>query len=296
MSDATPADVASAQSVGSGDSMTSLLDQVFTRETGMAALTVLAVLLGAWIIGSLVAAALKRVLDRSERAKSELLKRFAVTWTRRAFVAIGLIMGLESIGIATAPLIAGLGVFGFIAGFALQGTLSNFASGLMLLIYRPFDVGDVIDVGGTVGKVTELSIVSTTLTTPDNRYVIVPNGQVWGSTITNITRNPTRRVDMSMSVSYDADLDKVIELLKTHVSAQDEVLAEPEVQVEVMTCGESSVDLVVRPWSKTEDYWTLYFKLQRTMKQLMDANEIEIPFPQRVVHLVNAETAPPQGL
>lgn len=253
------------------------------------AATFIIILIVAWIIGSVLSKVVDASLKRTTRANSELFRKFAVGWTKRGVLILGLIMALETIGIATAPLIAGLGIAGFIIGFALQGTLDNFASGLMLIIYRPFDVGHLINVNGILAKVEALTMVNTTLITPDNRHVIMPNSQVWGNVITNFSAKEIRRVDLSLGVSYSADLDHTIKVVKAHCEANELVLEDPGVQVEISEHGDSHIGLVVRPWCKTDDYWDVYFTLHRTMKQLLDAEGIEIPFPQRVVHQAPAE-------
>ncbi|MFW5830234.1 MAG: mechanosensitive ion channel family protein [Planctomycetota bacterium] len=243
----------------------------------------LVILLVSWIIARVVAATVRRGVERSRRQPSALFKHFVVTWSRRAVIILGVVVALETIGIATAPIIAGLGVAGFIIGFAVQDTLNSFTSGLMLLIYRPFDVDDYVEVAGTAGIVTELSIANTVLRTPDNKVVIVPNGKVWGETITNFTRNPTRRMDLVLSVSYSADLDRVQQLVRDHITGAEGILEDPKPTVEVLAMGESSIDFAVRPWVKTSEYWDVFWRMQKGLKQLMDANDIEIPFPQRTV-------------
>jgi small conductance mechanosensitive channel len=244
----------------------------------------------AMILGRVFGAMVAAAFNRAKRTPSQLLQIFFITWTSRLFVIIGLVVALQTIGVQMGPVIASLGVAGFIVGFAIQGTLSNFASGLMLLIYQPFDVGDVVEINGVTGKVRELTIVNTTLTTPDNKFVIIPNSNVWGNTIINFTKNPTRRIDLVLSVSYDADLDQVQQLVREFVSADAEVMSDPELVVEVLSMGESSIDFAVRPWVKTGEYWNVYWRLQKGLKQLMDKNDIEIPFPQRVVHMQQDKT------
>ena len=249
--------------------------------------TWLAIVVVAWCIGGILAGAVRRSIDRSKRVPSRIFKGFVVTWTRRIVVILGMVVAFGTVGIDIAPVIAGLGVFGFVIGFAVQGTLSNFASGIMLLIYQPFDEGDAIETNGVLGKVSALSVVNTTILTPDNREVIIPNSSVWGSTIINITRQPTRRVDMVIGVGYGADLKKTKELMTDYLNNHELVLEDPAPVVEVLELADSSVNFVVRPWAKTEDYWAVRFSSTHGIKDLLDANGIEIPFPQRVVHMVN---------
>ena len=263
------------------------LTQVFIS----AAIFLAIVVVGA-VLGSIFSRGVSAAIAKSKRQPSALFRNFVVAWAKRAVVILAIIVGLETIGVRTAPIIAGLGVAGFIIGFAVQGTLSNFASGMMILIYQPFDVGDVCEIAGTVGVVKELTIVNTTLTTPDNRTVIVPNSNVWGATIINITRQKTRRVDLTVSVSYKTDLDKCRQVLLDLVSKQPEVLKDPVVVVEVLSYGDNAINFVVRPWVETAKYWDFYWRFQREVKGALDAHGIEIPYPQRVVHMVPAASVP----
>ena len=195
------------------------------------------------------------------------------------------------IGIDVGPFVAAIGAVGFIVAFALQGTLSNFAAGLMILLYRPYDVGQVVTVAGVTGKVSAMSLVSTTLLTPDNQIVTVPNGSIWGGIITNITGNPTRRVDMVFGISYGDDIGKAMAILDEVVKAHELVLADPAPVIQLDQLADSSVNFVVRPWSKTSDYWTVKWDLTRAVKERFDREGISIPFPQRDVHLFPAEAA-----
>ena len=243
----------------------------------------------AWFIGGVIAGTVRRGMDKSKRQPSAIFKSFVITWIRRSVVILGMVIAFGTVGIDIAPIIAGLGVFGFVIGFAVQGTLSNFASGIMLLIYQPFDEGDVVEVDGIIGKVSALSVVNTTLITGDNREVIVPNSNVWGSTIINYTRQSTRRIDLIIGVGYGADLQKTKEVLRKVLADDEGILEEPASKVEVFELADSSVNFVVRPWVKTEEFWDVRFRLLHNIKDALDANDIEIPFPQRVVHLVKDE-------
>ncbi|MEM7807208.1 MAG: mechanosensitive ion channel family protein, partial [Planctomycetota bacterium] len=166
--------------------------------------------------------------------------------------------------------------------------LSNFASGILILLYRPYDVGDVINAGGVTGKVDAMSLVSTTVITPDNQKIVAPNNSIWGDTITNITGLPTRRVDMTFGVGYGDDLDKVMETLAQVCSEHEQVLDDPAPVIKVTGHGDSAVDVICRPWVKTEDYWGVYWDFHKTVKQKFDAAGINIPFPQRDVHMITA--------
>ena len=230
----------------------------------------------------------ERALKTSKLKVSDLLKNFFVTVAQKLVMVIGILAALQYVEAPIGPLLAGVGVLGFVVGFALQDTLGNFASGIMILLYRPYDIGDVIKGAGTAGKVEAMSLVSTTLLTPDNQVVIVPNNAIWGSTITNVTANATRRVDLTFGVGYGDDLDKAEEMIRAVVTAHPLVMKTPEPQIKVSNLGESSVDFVVRPWCKTSDYWDVFFDLQKQLKQRADTDGIEIPFPQRDVHIHQA--------
>ena len=242
-----------------------------------------------WVAFSLIARLVGRLLRRalaSPRVRaSTLLKDFLVGTVSKGVMLVGFLVILNQVGFEVGPLLAGLGVAGFIAGFALQDVLSNFASGVMILFYRPFDVGDFVRAGGEMGTVREMSLVSTVLNTPDNQRLIVPNKKIWGETIQNVTANPTRRVDLVFGISYGDDLGQARAVFERIVKAHPGVLAEPVPMIEVMKLNESSVDFVVRPWVRTADYWRVYFDLMRSIKEALDADGITIPFPQRDVHL-----------
>lgn len=201
-------------------------------------------------------------------------------------LAVVLVAVLGIVGIQTASLLAVLGAAGLAVGLALQGSLSNFASGVMLLIFRPFSVGDFIDAGGTTGAVESIGLFSTTLNTPDNVRVIMPNSVVYGQTIKNFAANDIRRNDMMVGVSYDDDLGTAMEIIRTVLGEDDRVLADPEPVVAVAELGDSSVNFVVRPWCAKEDYWTLRFDLTRALKERLEAAGCSIPYPQRDVHLI----------
>jgi small conductance mechanosensitive channel len=193
------------------------------------------------------------------------------------------VLGL--IGIQTASLLAVMGAAGLAVGLALQGTLSNVASGVMLLVFRPFQVGDYIEAGGTAGSVEAIGLFTTTLNTPDNVRILVPNSSVYGQTIKNYAANDTRRNDMVMGISYDDNIGLAVDTIRRVLSADDRVLAEPEPVVAVAELADSSVNIVVRPWCKKEDYWGLRFDMMRTLKEELEAAGCSIPYPQRDVHL-----------
>jgi len=199
-----------------------------------------------------------------------------------AFVAVAV---LGMVGVQTASMVAVLGAAGLAVGLALQGTLSNFASGVMLLVFRPFGVGDYIDAGGTAGTVEAIGLFATTLNTPDNVRIVTPNSAVYSNTIKNYAANPTRRNDMVVGVSYDDDLGAAVSTIERVLKADDRVLTEPAPVVAISELGDSSVNIVVRPWCKKEDYWPLRFDMMRTLKEQLEAAGCSIPYPQRDVHL-----------
>ena len=205
-----------------------------------------------------------------------------------AFVVIAV---LGMVGIQTASMIAVLGAAGLAVGLALQGTLANFASGVMLLIFRPFHKGDYVEAGGAAGTVEAVGIFTTTLNTPDNVRIVIPNSSVWGQTIKNYAANPTRRVDMVVGISYGDDIATAVDTVTRVLKAESRVLDDPEPVVAVSELGDSSVNLVVRPWCKKEDYWGVRFDLTRTLKEELERSGCSIPFPQRDVHLFRAESA-----
>ena len=243
-------------------------------------LTLLVFYILACFLGSLTL----KTVSRSKRF-SDLLKNFFVSAVRKTVMLIGIIVGLSMLEVQIAPFIAGLGVAGFVLGFALQGTLSNFASGLMILIYRPYDVGHVIEAAGMKGKVDSMNLVSTTIKTFDNQIVIVPNGEIWGGVITNVTGSDTRRVDMKFGISYSDDIAKAAKILEEIVSNNELVLKDPEPVIKLHELGDSSVNFVCRPWAKTKDYWDVYWDVTRAVKERFDAEGVSIPFPQRDVHI-----------
>ncbi|MEZ5980502.1 MAG: mechanosensitive ion channel [Planctomycetota bacterium] len=241
------------------------------------------------IVGGIVAAIIGKALSKSKLQPTQLLLNFLTGTTRNVIFVIGIIMALGVVGVNVAPLLAGIGVVGFVVGFALQDTLSNFAAGVMILLYRPFDVGHFVTAGGVTGTVKSMSLVSTTLATPDNQVQVVPNGSIWGNVITNVTANPTRRVDLVAGVSYEDDIEQVEAVLQRIVDEHPLVLKDPAPVVKLHALADSSVNFIVRPWVKTSDYWTVYWDLTRAFKKEFDAAGISIPYPQRDVHLYSVD-------
>jgi small conductance mechanosensitive channel len=228
-------------------------------------------------------------LKMSTKPVSTLLQRMLVSSAASAVYLIGVLIALSQIGISLGPLLTGLGIAGFIIGFALQDTLANFASGMMILFYRPFDVGDLIDAQGIFGEVSHMSLVNTTILTLDNQTLIVPNSKIWGDVVKNVTAQKIRRVDLVFGIGYSDDIDKTEAVLTEIVNNHEMVLDEPEAMIKLHELGDSSVNFIVRPWVKTADYWDVYWDITRSVKLKFDEKGISIPFPQRDVHIYKDE-------
>ena len=277
-----------------GAFLTNIKEQCVTwfQTEGLGALGAIALFLGLLLLTRFAARMVSRLVDRtlstSRLGASSMLQRFAVNSSRRVVLFLGFLLALSTVGISIAPFLAAFGVIGFVVGFALQETMSNFAAGVMILLYQPFDIGDVVSAGGVTGKVAGLSLVNTTFLTGDNQTILVPNGKIWGDTITNVTANDTRRVDLTASISYEDNIEQAEEMLRKLCADHPLVLDDPETVVRVGNLGDSSVDLQVRPWAKTEDYWTVHFDLLRGIKDGFDQAGISMPYPQRTLHMVGS--------
>jgi small conductance mechanosensitive channel len=244
----------------------------------------LLVLMGFYLAAGFVARMVRRAGSRLPGV-SQLLVNFLGMFVKQLVLAIGLLIALTALGIDITPVLAAVGAAGFVVGFALQGTLSNFASGLLILAYRPFDVGDVIDAAGVSGKVDSMSLFSTHIRTFDNKVMIVPNNAVWGGTITNATASDTRRVDMVFGIGYEDDIETAKNVMEKIVGQHELVLKDPAPVVQLNELADSSVNFVCRPWARTSDYWTVYWDITRAVKEEFDRLGISIPFPQRDVHV-----------
>ena len=238
-------------------------------------------------VSNLVGKALEKVFARS-RQTSRLLKEFLIITIQRLVIAVGVLIGLAALEVNIGPLLAVIGAAGFVIAFALQNSLGNFASGILILVFKPFDVGDVVEVSGVLGKVQSMNLLSVLIHTPDNKSVIVPNNQIWGDAITNVTGTRTRRVDLVFGIAYDDDIEQAQRVLEQVVSEHERILKDPEPVIRLHELADSSVNFVCRPWVKTEDYWDVYWDLTRSVKERFDKEGISIPFPQRDVHLFNA--------
>lgn len=273
------------QTAENSDLMTQIQDRSLEliQTYGVPAVTVLLIL----FIGFLVAGwAATSTLGACNKAKLDLtIGKFLARMVKWIVLLITGLFVLSKFGVQTASFAVVLGSAGLAVGLAFQGTLSNFASGIMLLIFRPYKVGDVINAAGQIGKVDEIELFTTILDTPDNRRIIVPNGALFGSVIENITHHSTRRVDVSVGVSYSADIDKTRQVLTAAAKSIENTLEEPAMVIMLTGLGASSVDWVVRVWSNTSDYWTVKEHLTRAIKMHLDEADISIPFPQMDVHL-----------
>lgn len=234
-------------------------------------------------VASMVSGWAKKGMERASH--QPILVNFVSNIVYYTLLVVVVIMSLAQLGIQTTSMLAVFGAAGLAIGLALKDSLSNFASGVMLVMFRPFKIGHVVEVSGVTGKVKDLRIFSTILITPDNKEVIIPNGQVTSDVITNYTSQGTRRVDLVFGVSYDDDLKVAKKIMEDTVNAHPLVMKEPAPKVALMELGASSVDFVVRPWTTVDDYWTVYSDLLEQMKANLEAGGCSFPYPQSDVHL-----------
>ena len=238
--------------------------------------------IGLWVIGILTRS-FKRILRK--RGVDESLSPFLRSLFKNTLLVLLILSVLGVLGIPMTSFVAIVGAAGLAVGLALQGTLQNFAGGVIILILRPFKVGDYVEGGGLSGVVNEIQIFNTILLTPDNVRVIIPNGKLSNENIKNYSAEDTRRVDMVFGIGYEDDIKKAKDILKAILSSNDKVLDDPAPMVVVSELGDSSVNFAVRPWVKNADYWSTYFEIHEAVKKEFDAQGISIPFPQRDVHL-----------
>jgi small conductance mechanosensitive channel len=256
---------------------------------GLKVVGAIAVLIIGFLVAKIIRGSVRKGLERSKLDPT--LVPFISKLVYYLVVAFVLVAVLGLFGIETTSFIAVLGAVGFAVGLALQGTLSNFSAGVMLLFFRPFGVGDFVEAGGTAGSVKEIGVFATTLSTPDNVQIVVPNSAIYGSVIKNYAANPTRRNDMVMGISYDDDIAKAISVIERCLKEESRVLEDPAPTVAVAELADSSVNIVVRPWCTKEDYWGMRFDLLRKMKEELEAAGCSIPYPQTDVHIHNPGTA-----
>jgi len=240
------------------------------------------------LIARIVSRFVNRLTIDATDQSSQLLNNFFRSIASKTVMLTGFAVALSQLGIEIGPILAGMGVMGFVIGFALQDTLSNFAAGMMLLIYRPYDVGDFLQVASISGEVKEMNLVSTTILTIDHQRMVIPNSKIWGDIITNVTAEQKRRVDMVFGIGYTDSIEKAEAVFKKMMDEHPLILDEPQPLIKVHTLGSSSVDFIVRPWVNTKDYWSVYWDITRQVKEEFDLAGISIPFPQQDVHLYSA--------
>jgi small conductance mechanosensitive channel len=238
-------------------------------------------------VGRLVARMLTKGVRKVMEGQSvdPILVSFVTSLVQWSLMAFVIIAAITKLGVQTASLVALIGAAGLAVGLALQGSLANFAAGVLIVLFRPYRVGDYVEAAGVAGSVVQVQVLTTILRTPDNKEIIIPNGQIMSSIITNYNANETRRIDLVFGVSYSDDLDKVRKIIEELVAAESRILKDPQCQIAVSELADSSVNFVVRPWTKAEDYWFVRFDLIEAVKKRFDKEGISIPFPQRDVHI-----------
>tara|TARA_B110000263_G_scaffold240911_1_gene244578 strand:+ start:240 stop:1073 length:834 start_codon:yes stop_codon:yes gene_type:complete len=242
-------------------------------------------------VGRIVAKMLVKGIHKVMRAQEvdQILETFVCNLAYWMVMVFVIIAAISQIGVQTTSLIAVMGAAGLAIGLALQGSLSNFAAGVLIVVFRPYRMGDFVEVAGISGSVVQVQILSTILKTGDNKQIVVPNAQIMNSIITNYSANNTRRVDMIIGVSYDDNLDKVRDTLRELVNADSRIMQDPECLIAVAELADSSVNFFVRPWVASSDYWAVKFDLTESIKKRFDQDGISFPFPQRDVHLYKQE-------
>lgn len=243
-------------------------------------LAIITLLVGLWLINRVV-----KLLDARLKARDPSLNTFLCGVVSIILKILLLISVASMVGIATTSFIAVIGAAGLAIGLALQGSLANFAGGVLILLFKPFKVGDTIDAEGFLGAVAEINILYTVVNTFDNRRVIMPNGSLANSSLVNVSCYDTRRCDMTFGIHYDDDIDKARAIIQRCLGEDERVLAEPEPRISVGSLGDSSVNIIVRPWTKTDDLWPVYWDMHEKIKKAFDAEGITIPFPQRDLHV-----------
>ena len=240
------------------------------------------------IIGRMVARVMQKLIVKvmDKRKVDKTISTFASSMVFSALYMFVILAALSQVGIQTTSFMAIIGAAGLAIGLALQGSLSNFAAGFLIILFRPFKLGDYVEAGGVSGSISKISIFTTDINTLDNKKIIVPNAQIMNGTITNYTAEKTRRVDLTFGVGYEADISKVKDILNKIIKGHKLVLKDPEPFVRLGNLGDSSIDFTVRVWSKTEDYWTVHFDLIESAKEEFDKANISIPYPQMDVHMI----------
>jgi small conductance mechanosensitive channel len=240
-----------------------------------------------WVVGKFIIGKLMLLVDKKmEIAHTEItLRKFLHSIVNTLFYTFLFIVIISTLGIQTASFIAVLGAASLAVGFALQGSLANFAGGVLIILFKPFKIGDFIEVSGLTGTVVEIQIFATLLNTLDNKRIVVPNGKLSNDTLINYSKNPIRRVDIVFGVGYNDDLDKAKSVLVNIAKSQEKILQNPDVFVEIIEYGNSSVNIVYRVWCNTADYWDVYFQSMKMAKIEFDKADISIPYPQMDIHV-----------
>ncbi|MEO0459670.1 MAG: mechanosensitive ion channel domain-containing protein [Myxococcota bacterium] len=239
-----------------------------------------------WFVVGLLTRGARSVLKRS--SLDAALQGFVVSVLSGLLKALVIISAVGKLGVETTSLAAIIAAAGLAIGLSLQGTLGNLAAGVMIMLFRPFKLGDYVEAGGAAGSVEEIAVFATTFKTPDNKKIIVPNGAIIGGNIANYSAKETRRIDLIFGIGYEDDIKVAKAMIESVVSSHSKVLSEPAPTIAVSELAESSVNLVVRPWCKTADYWDVYFELTEQLKLAADEKGISIPFPQRDLHVIGA--------
>jgi len=254
---------------------------------GLKAIAALVILVFGRLVAKALRATIKRVLQKGKVDDTLVLFTSSVSYV--AIMAFVIIAALGQLGIQTTSFVAILGAAGLAVGLALQGSLANFAAGVLMIIFKPFKVGDYIEGGGVSGSVEEIGIFTTELKSPDNRKIIVPNAKMTSDNIVNYSAKDTRRVDIVAGVSYGDDIDKVKRVLEGILASDERVLKDPAPTIGILELADSSVNFAVRPWVRTSDYWDVFFATQESIKKRFDAEGISIPFPQQDIHVHNVQ-------
>ena len=266
-----------------------IIDQVIAVVTtyGLDVFGAIAILIFGWMAAGWGKSATAKALGKI-KSVDDMLTGFFSSMVKYAILAFTVVAVLGRFGVETTSFVAVIGAAGLAIGLALQGTLSNVAAGVMLLMFRPYKVGDFIEGGGLTGTVKNAGLFTTEMATGDNIHIIVPNSQLWGAAIHNYSHHSKRRVDLVIGIGYDDDIDKAMEVIRAITAADDRIHKDPETFVEVGNLGDNAVELVLRVWTDTSNYWPVKFALTKTIKQTFDKEGISFPYPQRDVHIHQA--------
>lgn len=261
---------------------------------GLDMVAAIIILIVGWSVASWAKTVIRNRFGQRKRVDLTLVS-FLASFVKYVIIIVTLIAVLSQFGVQTTSLITVLGAAGLAIGLALQGTLSNVAAGVMLLLFRPFRVGDVVEVQGAAGTVRDVSLFVTEITTADNILITVPNGQIWGNAVRNLSINPTRRIELTVGISYDDDLDKAFAAILAVIAAEPRALKNPAPLVALNNLGASTLDLVIRVWTRTPENAAVRFDLLKAIKERLDAEGIEMPYPQQVTHVRPAPALSPDN-